>query len=277
MRAYLELLRPLNCVMIAVAVLVAGFMAIGFRVQDYFVIEPLAMLCAFAFAGAGNAMNDYFDSETDKVNHPERPIPSGRMKRENARYASIALFAASNALALAVAWYSWDALPFLIVAVATLLMVSYETWSKKRGFVGNVVISLLIAIGFAFGGAVVHRVDMVVVPALLAALSNVGREVLKDIEDMKGDRDRTTLPMTVGLKKAGTIAASFFAAAVALSPLPYAIGMWSVYYLYAVLAADVIFIYVIITSFSNASNAQKASKLGMAVALAAFMVGGALA
>jgi geranylgeranylglycerol-phosphate geranylgeranyltransferase len=275
MRAYVELLRPLNCVMIAVAVLIAGFMAIGFQIQGFLLVEPLAMLCAFFFAGAGNALNDYYDAETDKVNHPERPIPSGRVKRPAARSISIVLFAMSNIIAFAVSWYTWDLLPFLIVALATVLMVSYETWSKARGFVGNLAISLLIAMGFAFGGAVVHNVARVLVPALLAALSNVGREVLKDIEDMKGDKDRKTLPMTIGARKASTVAAAFFAIAIALSPLPYLLQMWSIYYLYTVLVADIIFIYVIYTSFGSPSNAQKASKAGMAVALAAFVAGGA--
>lgn len=277
MRAYVELLRPLNCVMTALAVLIAGFMAIGLRVQGYIVIEPFAMLCAFLFAGAGNALNDYYDAETDKVNHPERPIPSGRIKRSSARSASIVLFSLSNALAFFVSWYTCDVLPFLIVAVATVLMVSYEMWSKARGFVGNVVISLLIAIGFAFGGAVVHRVDMVLIPAVLAALSNVGREVLKDIEDIKGDKDRRTLPMTMGVRRASWVSAGFFIAAVALSPLPYIIRMWSIHYLAMVLVADAIFIYVAVTSFNNPSNAQKASKLAMLVALAAFVAGGATA
>jgi len=276
MKAYITLLRPLNCVMTSIAVLTAGLIAIGRDIQGSLFIELGAMICAFIFAGAGNALNDYYDAETDRINHPERPIPSGRIQRSGARVFAIILFVVSNLLAGFISWYLKDILPVLILMAATVLMVSYEIRFKARGFVGNAVISVLIALGFIFGGTIVQCVEMVILPATLALLSNLGREILKDIEDIKGDVDRRTLPMKIGIYKATLVSSGFFASAIILSPLPYALGILSGIYLVIVGIADIIFIYTIVTSFGSPSNAQRASKLGMVVALVAFVAGGVL-
>lgn len=273
MNGYVALTRPGNCAMISIAVVVTGYIALGPRILDMWSVVLLAATCAGLFAGAGNSLNDYFDAGSDAVNHPERPIPSGRVPRPRALHLAVLLFTLSVALAVYVSYLRGDPIPLLIVLCAIPVMVGYEVWSKARGFIGNLTISGLIALGFLFGGAVVGELRIVPLLALLAMLSNVGREIVKDIEDLPGDVDRQTLPRRVGTHTSGIIAAGFFGLAVALTPLPYLLSMMSLNYTLLVTVADIIFIYSMYLCFVDPSRSQRFAKAAMLVALAAFVAG----
>ena len=258
---------------VAVAALVAaqptGFLsrllAVGF-----------AAVAAALFTAGGNALNDYFDRETDRVNHPDRPIPRGDVSSEQAlRFASLAF-----ALSLAAAVYA-GILAVAIVAVNFVVMVSYEKGFKARGASGNFLIAYLVGSLFAFGGAAAYTGGIAVLQrafllGLLAALATAGREVTKDIEDLAGDVDRATLPRRIGVPRAGAIATACFVASVVLSAIPLVLGLFGWAYLVIVLVADAIFIYSGAYSAKNPARAQRAAKYGMVVALVAFLAGGLL-
>src|SRR5207245_2595053 len=87
---------------------------------------------------------------------------------------------------------------FVIVLVNIALMASYEAALKSRGAPGNLVIAYLVGSLFLFAGASVFRssIEPLVRTGILAALAfftTIGREITKDIEDMRGDVDRRTL------------------------------------------------------------------------------------
>jgi geranylgeranylglycerol-phosphate geranylgeranyltransferase len=127
---------------------------------------------------------------------------------------------------------------------------------------------------FLFGGAVVGMVDKTIIIALMAALATIGREIVKDIEDVEADFDRNTLPKRIGKRNAGIMGSIAFLAAVSLSPVPYLTNIFGAGYLLVVLAADAIFIYCSIVHFRNPTRGQKFAKYGMLVALVAFLIGG---
>jgi geranylgeranylglycerol-phosphate geranylgeranyltransferase len=108
----------------------------------------------------------------------------------------------------------------------------------------------------------------------MAALATLGREIVKDIQDMEGDFDRVTLPKRIGRRNAGLVGSAAFLAAVALSFEPYLAGLFGLEYLAAVLLADAIFIYSSIVHFQNPKKGQTWAKYGMLVALIAFLIGG---
>ena len=78
-----ELIRWANCAMAgsaAVAGTLIAYLALPETIQVQIIHEPfIVFLVVFFITGAGNAINDYFDLEIDRVNRPRRPIPSGRM------------------------------------------------------------------------------------------------------------------------------------------------------------------------------------------------------
>ena len=261
--------------------IVGGIVAVGTDItgQDVLLRVILAYLAAFFATGAGNALNDIVDAETDKVNHPKRPIPSGKLTQAQVKRVVYLGYMLTFLLSAFVNY-----LIFIIAFINISLMVGYEIRLKKRGFVGNLTISYLTGSVFIFGGSATLEnealTDMILsnefrvtlILAFLAFLSSVGREIIKDIQDMEGDTDRSTLPMKIGKQRAGLLAAGMIIIAVALSWLPYPDILGSTY-LAIVLPADALFIYAAVTGVSNPYRAQKVAKYAMLGALMAFMIG----
>jgi len=274
--------RPGNVTLSAVAVAIGAVVAVGPAAIFPQMLPPgmhplytvvLAAAAAAAFTAGGNALNDYFDAETDRVNHPERPIPRGLLSRKAALATAAVLFAVAVML---VPFISWESLAVVVVNLA--FMVSYEVAFKARGASGNVLIAYLVGSLFLFAGTSTYRGDVQAlarasVLALLAALATLGREIAKDIEDVRGDVDRTTLPKALGSERAGVLASAAFATAAGLSVLPYVLGILPLLYLLIVLAADAILIYCALFSASTERRIGRVSKYGMVLALIAFLAG----
>jgi geranylgeranylglycerol-phosphate geranylgeranyltransferase len=262
--------------MVALAVAIGALIAGGFSgFEDNLVAVGLACTVAFLFTGAGNALNDYFDRDIDRVNHPERPIVQGRIRPKSVIYLAFVLFLVSLSLTLFI-----NDLAFLIVVANTIVMLSYEVLFKAKGLAGNFTISWLTGTTFLFGGATVMAMDKILILAPLAFLATLGREIAKDIEDIKGDIGRFTLPMKIGSKKAAIMASGAIAIAILMSPLPLFIELFSksglYYYIPFVVVADGMFIYCISLLVSGRSGASTALKGAMLIALMAFLAGGVL-
>ncbi len=255
----------------ALGTLLGAVICAGLENAEHFALEiGLSMGVVAAFTAAGNSLNDYFDREVDKIAHPERPIPSGRVAAKVARDVSWVLFAIALALSVFVGSVS-----LAIVVVSIAIMVSYEWFLKSEGLVGNIAISWLTGALFLFGGAAVGRLELAWILAALAFLATFGREIVKDIQDIEGDRGhRRTLPMRIGVRDAGVVGSLGFVGAVALSPLPYLLDLLSIWYVPAVVAADGIFIYCALIHFRGPEMGQRIAKYGMLVALLAFFLGG---
>ncbi len=267
---YIEILRPSNCIMASLAVLI-GFLVASQGTVDATLYPKLllGMISVFLFAGAGIVINDYYDYRIDKINAPHRPLPSGRIKRGHSLLYSYALFLIAIFLALHINIYC-----ILLALVNTLLEIYYARDFKRMPFIGNVVDSWFVASSFLYGALIIGIEYLHAVPllALLAFFSNVGREIFGDIEDMRGDKKLglKTLPIVIGKRKARYAASAFILLAVILSPLPWFLGMLSINYLILVAIADLIFIYSL---FVKPKENQRYTKIAMVLALFAFMAG----
>ena len=268
MNKYLQLFRFANGLMGITGVIAGALIAAGLDAQEHWFRLAVASAVVVLFMGGGNALNDYVDRDIDVVSHPERPVPSGRMRPREALYAGAGAFAAS----VAVSFLLWDAVSIIIVLAACALMLSYELRLKQRGLIGNVTIAVLTGMLFLLGGAVTGNVANVAAMAAMAAMVSIGREIAKDIEDMGGDEGRRTLPMRIGVKKAGIVGSVMIIAGVALSIWPLITKMFGPLY-YIIAAADALFIYASYIMSKNAHTAQKMCKAAMFVALVAFMLG----
>ena len=160
--ALLELTRPTNLVLGAATVPLGAAMVLG----DDWTSEGLTATVLFAlsvvsFMGAGNAMNDLRDVEVDKVVHPHRPLPSGRVSRPVAARFTAGLWLISlltlilGTFVLAVFMPEAPMLaPVIIWVLAAVLMMAYDHGPalKDRGLVGNESISVLVGAVVLFGG-----------------------------------------------------------------------------------------------------------------------------
>lgn len=269
----IELIRPHNCLFAGVGVLIGGIVGVGGT-------PPLEISFAFAAAflitGAGNAVNDYSDRELDAVNNPERPIPSEKIKASSALLAGRALFVISILATIPI----WRVAPIAVAIFNSVLLFYYAKRLKKTGIPGNIAISYLVGSTFLFGSLAVGRWETVSILAIMAAFSTAGRELIKDIEDMTGDRKSysESFPLTHGKTKAAGLAIAFTIVAIALSPAPYLLGMFGRSYLPPLTASVVAFIIGtnIIRKDQNSENASRASlayKIGMGIGLIAFLIG----
>ncbi len=271
MNRYIQLFRVGNCVMGVVGLVLGTLVAVGTGIVDHLQAVALASAVVFLFFIGGNSLNDYLDREVDKLAHPERPIPSGRMLPRTALRISAAAFALSILASLFL-----NPLSIAVVLTAVIIMLAYELRTKKMGLIGNMSIAWLTGALFLLGGAIVGRIEYTVAIGIMAFLATLGREIVKDIQDMGSDFDRKTLPQKIGAKRAGVVASIAFLAAVALSFQPYLAGFFNEAYLAMVLLADAIFIYCSYVHFRNPKQGQRWAKYGMLVALVAFLLGGLL-
>ncbi len=263
------------------------------RFNLFFAQIVFGLSASFFIAGAGNVLNDYYDRDIDRINHPERPIPAGNIAPENAKMFSYALF--SLGLILSAFTLTWSA--FGIALCAVILLFVYESNFKRKGFSGNVIISILAALVFLYGGACVSTSELllaifrifirsaheytaatnrfipVFILALLAFLATLSREIVKDIEDIRGDMDRRTLPKKIGIRNAAAVSAVVLCIAVILSPLPYLAKIFNYVYIAIVAIADTLLIYAMSRMVKNAAYASKLIKIGMAIALIGFVAG----
>ncbi len=267
--SYIRLFRIGNCVMGVIGLLLGAFIAVDFSLTDYGFELAVASAVVFLFIAAGNSLNDYMDREVDKRAHPERPIPSGQLSPGAVLSLSAGMFSVAFFLTLFLDWIS-----ILIVTSAIAIMLAYEVNLKRKPLGGNLMIAWLTGGLFLLGGAVVGDIYSTATIASMAFLATLGREVLKDIEDMEADFDRNTLPMSIGRRRAGVIGSLSFLLAVGLSFIPYVDDQLGLGYLILVLVADAIFIYSAYIHFESPEKGQRWAKNAMAVALVAFLMGG---
>ncbi|AAB85587.1 geranylgeranylglycerol-phosphate geranylgeranyltransferase [Methanothermobacter thermautotrophicus] len=270
MNPYIEILRPVNAVMAVITVMLMALITGRF---DFSVL--LASVVVFTATGAGNVINDYFDHEIDAINRPERPIPSGRISRGVAGVYSIILFALASLMG-----FYLGLLPGLVVVSSSLLMVYYAWRLKKRCLVGNITISFLTGLSFVFGGIVLGEVRASILLGFYAFLMTMAREIVKDMEDVEGDRAEgaTTLPITHGMRISGVLAASFMLIASLTSPSLYLLGIFSALYIPVLLLAVAVFLRAAIMILrgqdrATASRVSRMIKVGMALTFIAFAAG----
>ena len=270
----LEMARVPNCIMMGIAVIIGEFMSLGPTLAFYPVLT--GFLVGFVLVAGSMAINDILDIEIDAINNPARPIPSGRVSKDQA-----AVFAAVSLVIGLLLALMLSILNLLIATAAVALMLYYNRFGKKTGLPGNAVVSANLAIPFIFGGAIGGVNMTLLIFALLAFLAGMGREIIKGMADVAGDSKRgvRTVAVAKGLGVASKAGALFLVLAVVLSAAPIAFRMVSWLYIPIVLVCDVGFLYSAYSivkrpSPQNAVKSKNQALVWMLLGLIAFIAGG---
>lgn len=268
-----ELTRPLNCLITMASIAAACFISGGTK-EKWPEILLASVVGALVAAGA-NAMNDYFDVEIDRINRPDRPIPRGAVTRDEARMFSVAL---SSVGVLLNVWLNLTALGIALIAVVSLYF--YNSHLKKTVLTGNLLVAAMTGLAFVYGAVVIGRPERSIVPALFAFLVNLARELVKDVEDVEGDsrNQAITLPVKYGTKTGIFLASVVMTTLIVTTLAAYMMQMYSLTYLYLVLAVDVLLIGGMTLMWKDSSprgmgRVSNLLKLSMAVGLAAIFFG----
>lgn len=177
----------------------------------------LGSLAMGLLAAAGNMHNDVLDLAADRVNRPDRPIPSGRIASRQALIAALVLYLAAFASARALGPHEGS-----LTAAMGLLLWAYNAKLKAMPFFGNLAVALLCALAI-YLPELPGRLDHTLMPVLFAFLTTLAREVAKDAEDVAGDlaQGALTLPIRYGARAAARVVTILCVAVLLLLPLPW--------------------------------------------------------
>jgi geranylgeranylglycerol-phosphate geranylgeranyltransferase len=279
LRAAVSILRPVNCAMIGFAVVIGYFVSKPAAVSPIDIV--LGFITGFAICAFSMVANDYYDIDVDRVNQPSRPLPSGALSKSDA----VAIAAVTLILGFVATALTLDFQAMLIVALYSFLAWLYDFRAKKYGVVGNMVVASSLAIPFVYGGVISggHVLDsLLLFMASTSFLAGVGREIVKAMADVPGDKERgvRSYASVHGMRAASLLGALFFLAAVVTSVLPLFLVSVNDFYRVGVLLPDAAFVYLayrIVTrpDVARALSVKRAALMGMLLGLIVF-VGGAV-
>ena len=214
-------LRSTTCVMIGFAVVIGAFVSKPPSVSTLQL--ALGFLTGFFICAYSMAVNDIYDVEVDRVNRPERPLPSGQVSTRGAFRMSLLVLVAGVACSV---------LTLNIAAVGIAVLYAFLSWlynsrAKKTGLPGNLIVASSLAIPFIYGGVVIEGSitgSLLLMMALTSLFAGVGREVVKAMADVEGDAKRgvNSVARARGLRTASVVGAASFLLSVGTSWVPLA-------------------------------------------------------
>lgn len=196
--ALMQLTRFWNLIMIALTQYFTAFFLIGpATLWDW---QLFLLICStLMIAAAGYIINDYYDIKIDLINKPKRVVIGRGITRRYAIFFHTALSITGIAMGFLLGW------PIgLVNLVSVFLLWMYSNNLKRQPFVGNFLVALLT--GAAMGLVNLLYLPMrpsVIIYWLFAVVITLVREIIKDMEDLKGDQTFgcKTLPIVWGIRK----------------------------------------------------------------------------
>ena len=256
---YIMIIRPLNVFLGGLTILISSLI-IKYEGPAISVILPVFVVMFFTMGA--NTLNDYFDYEIDKINRPDRAISSGLVLRNHALILSIFSLFVGVLIALRLNKDS----QLLSIGVSLPLIIAYNVKLKNYALIGNIIVSLILAMSFIYAGLVFKKTEPLIIPALLAFGLTLVREIVKDLADIKGDKSAglMTFPIVYGKKKTiilCTILSLFLGIG---SFIPFLTGYYNTFYGVSLILMVEIPLAVVVISLLNKPvilTAKRGSKL----------------
>ncbi|MEZ7977209.1 MAG: UbiA family prenyltransferase, partial [Flavobacteriales bacterium] len=198
--AWWRVIRPLNLIIIAIAIVVLRWSYYGaFTNGGDWLLECLITLPLVFLAAGGNIINDYFDIKEDRINKPERALVGRVLKRRIALLSHWTLSAVGIVLAASLSWKIGNSIPLVIAIAISIVLFFYSTKLKGRVLIGNFAVAASISSVIPFSYADKIDTSMTTLMNLTMFIWEFGallgltfiivltRELAKDIEDIDGD------------------------------------------------------------------------------------------
>lgn len=241
--------------------------------QALFLHAPYALLLSLStvlIAAGGYVINDYFDVKIDAINRPEKSLIGKDINPKFAILLHNFCNVAGLIIAALLAYRLGSLAAFAIPFGSTILLWFYSTHFKRQYIIGNVVVAMLTAMSIAIfiayeplaqqylssawlssvsGASILNPVWILLVYSFFAFMLTWIREIIKDLEDFKGDAEDgcVTMPIKIGMQK--TI--RFIRGLIVLTLIPVLIAVyyllshaWWVLGSYALLALTVPMVYL---------------------------------
>lgn len=220
------IMRPVNCLMGSLTVIIGILNTRAGLPLDILIINIiLGVLTYYFIAGSGMIINDIYDLQIDKINRPERPIPSGSVSLTQAKI----LFFLTLGIGIMISIihsliFSLGIFNITLAIFFGFIGWLYSAWGKKQGFIGNIIVSISFSIGLIYGAILNNSVIPLYIYYffLTSFFLLLSREIVKGCEDIEGDKTKgvKTLAIKLGTKKAIVISIVFEILAIIFFILP---------------------------------------------------------
>lgn len=184
---------------------IAGAITInGFPLHDPLTILFSGVLYCLLW-GASFAINDYFDIHIDKINLPDRILPSNKISTTASFMWAIILYFVINLLTLLL----YGSLPFLLIAGGSIIGILYSWKLKLRGIPGDLVIFTISLLGVLIGDIIGNhtiRPQSVIIGFFIGCFM-YGLQIMYSIRDVEGDKayGSRSIAVRMGSKVAASI------------------------------------------------------------------------
>ena len=216
-----------------------GAVMMGVDYEEKLLTLALHAFTIGCFIAGWFAINDLLDIDIDRINHPQRPLPSENISELSAKKYGHRMMILSGVGMVAIimndekniegmAWKDSVA----VWLVALLMMIAYELDGpfnpalKKRMFWGNLTIAMTMAITILFGAAAIDYAlhPLLWLVAAAACVLTTAREIIMDNCDAAGDVDRNTYAKIKGVERTRKTVWILSVAACLLLVMPFALG-----------------------------------------------------
>lgn len=272
----LKLIRIPNDILIGFAVIIGSYVSLK-KLPEIDVLS-YGFLSGFFISASIMVLNDIYDINIDKINNPTRPLPSGRLSILTAYLVALFTFLLGIITSFLISFYT-----FIIAIIFWFLGYLYNSSLKRKGIIGNIIVSISVAIPFIYGAIAVSKFlnPLIIIFSLMAFMANMSREIIKGIIDIMGDKKFyiKTIAVRYGPKRASYISILFLFIAILLSYTPILFSFTSsLFYLIIITISNMTFIIMIMMIFRNYNKKLLLIKIknymlvGMALALVALIL-----
>ena len=232
---YFQMIRPINVLLSGITVFISAYILNEHQYQITLITSIVVMsFCAFA-----NIINDLFDYDTDKINNPEKyliPVKIDSDYKINLHSCIILiviLILPSIALILGHLYFPQYAIYYLYLIF--FLIIIYTPFLKGVPLIGNIIISFILASIFIITELILLNKfnNILFYPSLLTFLLTLIREIIKDIDDLKGDQKVgiNTFPVFFGIKNSKYLLSILTILLILISIYPYYLNIYDYEYL----------------------------------------------
>ena len=224
---FLNFIRWKNVIMILLIMILIKFVLFE-KIELNMALDKahyaLLVLSTICVAIAGYIINDVYDVVADKINKPDRLYVGRKISRSSAYNLFIGFNSVGLLIGMYLSYHVRHTSYFIIYVITSLLLYQYAKYLKKKFLIGNILVSLVVFLSIILPvvfdllpvtnalneGTQLVALKLVVLFGLFGFLLTFLREVVKDLEDQKGDSalGARTVPIAVGVNKTKALVTS---------------------------------------------------------------------
>ena len=217
LRAFAQLWRPTLGVLAALAGCVTIYALNPVIQLQQYLLTASVLIC---MTSASFAIDDYWDINQDRINHPERPLPSGLLSPQQAWWSALILFAGAMLAAIPLGLY-----PFILVLVSTIVLGNYSHILIYSGILGNAIVAASVGALIFLGSLVAGRPFGMLYSICFLFCYILAKEIIWDIHDVEGDRAQNIVTIANRWKPQTALAIAWGLLGILIISIP--IAFWS--------------------------------------------------